>query len=52
MALDFSSNDKGDILEMVENFLKELMISDDYYCDKCKSIYILLCRTTPLSKKN
>lgn len=41
MALDFSVNDRGDILRMIENFLKEETIADDYYCSKCKSIYFV-----------
>lgn len=36
MALNFSPNDGGDILKMIENFMKEETISDDYYCSKCK----------------
>lgn len=38
-ALNFSQNDGGDLLKMLENFLKEETISSDYYCSKCKGTY-------------
>jgi ubiquitin C-terminal hydrolase len=34
--LNFTPSDNGDILRMVEHFLKEETISQDYYCSKCK----------------
>ena len=37
MALNFSSGDGGKINKMIENFLKEETISNDYYCAKCKA---------------
>ena len=37
MALNFSSGDGGRVHRMIENFLKEEKISDDYYCGKCKT---------------
>lgn len=36
MALNFTPNDNGEIIKMIENFLKEEIISSDYYCSKCK----------------
>ena len=35
--LNFSYSDGGDLLKMIDNFLKEETISKDYYCSKCKS---------------
>ncbi len=34
--LNFSHSDGGELLRMIENFLKEETISKDYYCSKCK----------------
>ena len=40
--INFNYHDNGDILKMIENFLKEETISSDYYCNKCKSIFDLI----------
>ena len=37
MALNFTSGDGGKLKKMIENFLKEETISNDYYCTKCKT---------------
>ena len=42
MALNFNRNDNGDLFKMIENFLKEETISEDYYCSKCKSKSIFI----------
>lgn len=35
-CLNFSYGDGGDVVKMLENFLKEESLSHDYYCTKCK----------------
>lgn len=42
MALNFTPSDRGEIMKMIENFLKEEIISNDYYCSKCKSTKIVM----------
>ena len=42
VALNFSSDDRGEIPKMFQNFLKEELISDDYYCSKCKGTIVLI----------
>lgn len=37
IPLSFSSGDGGLLLNIMQNFLKEETISDDYYCSNCKS---------------
>lgn len=41
-ALNFAHNDGGDLLSMLENFLKEETIASDYYCSRCKGTPPLL----------
>ena len=40
-GLNFTYNDNGEILKMIENFLKEETIAEDYYCSKCKGTFCM-----------
>lgn len=50
-CLNFSTNDNGDIMKMIENFLKEETIAEDYYCSNCKGIFFFMIDLKACTRK-